>query len=264
MNIEQVRLPDDFTFSVPDLKGVADSTIVTSDALAVPGPRTATAPAAGSLNFVDNGGPVLTNVSLQVIFCGSAWQAGTTKPSAQDVLTAVQNILSGPYMSALSQYRNIGQGKVSRAIGVATDPPNPFSVDNVVSEITGLINNQALPPPSSDKQLLYCMFMPPGVSSNVNIPGSHGYFTYTDGSRVHYAWLLNNGTLQYISELFSYHLIGSCTDPEGNGIVGAPGTCSQQGWCEIETVCQQPATVNGVNVWTYWSQQNQACVAPGS
>jgi len=265
VNIEEVSLSAYLTPLAPDLQAASSSTIMTPEAFAAPTSGLATAPGAVSANFVYNGGPLLTNVDLQVIFCGSAWTQGTSQPSAQDVLTAVQNILSGPYMSALSQYKNIGQGKLlPKAVADAANPPNPFNAQNVFNEITGLIDQQAVPSPGSDKQLLYFVLMPAGVSSSTNAPGEHGYFTYKDGSRAHYVWLVNNGNLQYITAAFSYLLVGSCTDPEGNGIVGAPGTCSQQGWCEIEAVCQQGATVNGVSVWTYWSQKDQTCVAPAS
>lgn len=265
MNIEEVRISAYTTPVAPDLQIASSSTIMMPEAFTAPRAEQAVATGTGSANFVYNGGPLLTNVDVQAIFLGSTWTQGTSQPSAQDVLTAVQNILSGSYMSALSQYGNIGQGKLlPRAIADAANPPNPFSVQNLVSEISALIGQQEVPAPGSDKQLLYFAFLPAGVSSNNNAFGAHGYFIYKDGSRVHYAWLVNNGNLQFVTAAFSYLLVGSCTDPEGNGIVGAPGTCSQQGWCEIGAVCQQPAIVNGVSVWPYWSQRDRTCVAPGS
>jgi hypothetical protein len=60
--------------------------------------------------FVDNGGVILTNVNLQLIFWGSAWSRAPT-PSDTQIENAVINILNGTYMSALSQYRGIGTGR---------------------------------------------------------------------------------------------------------------------------------------------------------
>jgi len=52
---------------------------------------------------------VIRNVHVQLIFFGSAWGVSTTTPSATQVANAVQNILSGPYMSYLAQY-GVGRG----------------------------------------------------------------------------------------------------------------------------------------------------------
>ena len=72
-------------------------------------PREALGRAGGAVSFVDNGGLVLSNVHVQLIFWGLAWAQNPT-PSIGDVTNAVQKILAGPYMSALNQYRNIGPG----------------------------------------------------------------------------------------------------------------------------------------------------------
>src|SRR5579871_4010527 len=76
------------------------------------GKQVTPAPGAGAATtLVDNGGPILTNVHVQLIFWGTEW-AGSPTPSATQVTNAVSNILAGPYMSALSQYRNVGRGSL--------------------------------------------------------------------------------------------------------------------------------------------------------
>jgi hypothetical protein len=78
-------------------------------------------------------------------------------------------------MSSLNQYRGIGRGQLAGTNVVGTsNPPNPFSNNQVANFIESLIP-ATLPDPNSDNQLLYCVVMPPGVNSTqgallVNIP----------------------------------------------------------------------------------------------
>src|SRR5260221_2199432 len=58
--------------------------------------------------ITDLKGMLLTKVQVQLIFWGTNW--GQASPSTGEVTKAVQNILSGPYMLGLSQYRGIGTG----------------------------------------------------------------------------------------------------------------------------------------------------------
>jgi hypothetical protein len=67
------------------------------------------------------------------------------------------------------------------------------------------------------------------------------------------------------TQIFSHELVESCTDPEGDGILGNPGTCSfdDDSWCEIGDVCEGIfETVNGVSVQAYWSEEARKCVIP--
>jgi hypothetical protein len=50
--------------------------------------------------FIDNGGPVIEIPRLELIYWGDAWNQGPT-PSAVQIAAAVQNILTGPYMTNL-------------------------------------------------------------------------------------------------------------------------------------------------------------------
>lgn len=266
MNIQITSLDGGVTKtpSASSIKMTSGSGVVTSRALQASQDVLATTTGAGMANFVDNGGPVLTNVDLLLIFWGSAW-AGMATPSAQDVANAVVNILSGPYMSALSQYRGIGQGKLSGAgIFSSFDPPSTFGDPDVINLISQLISGGTVPAPGSDSQLFYCVFMPVGASfgTNSNVIGEHAYFTLSDGSKGHFGWVTNDGTLNSITSIFSHELVEACTDPEGTAIQGMPGTCGQGGgWCEIGDVCEGSNTVvNGVVVQTYWSQNSQGCV----
>jgi hypothetical protein len=228
---------------------------------------TAVGEAGAAAKFVDNGGLVLTNVHLELIFWGTTWST-TTAPRAGQIIDAVINILGGPYMSGLRQYRNIRKGTL-RGITLVTAaqgssparPPNPFSNGDVQTLISNLIAAGRLPSPASDGQLLYCVVMPPNTNFSGGFAGEHTYYGY-GGQNAHYAWVTNNGTLGGVTSIFSHELVESVTDPEGSAILGIPGTCSQSGWCEIADVCYFNGVVNGVTVQAYWSNSDNGCVIP--
>ena len=52
----------------------------------------------------NGGGAIGTNLPVQLIFWGSAWNQPSTTPSAGTILGSVQTILGGPWMSGLRQY----------------------------------------------------------------------------------------------------------------------------------------------------------------
>jgi hypothetical protein len=235
------------------------------------GPAAGEAPGGGAtINFTDHGGLILDHVHVHLIFWGTAWGTGAT-PSVGAVSDAVINMMSGPYMSALNQYRGAGKGTltgitiVSSGVGSSpANPPNPFSNGNVETLISNLLTAQRVPSPATDGQLLYVVITPPGVSSNqANVIGEHTFFGLA-GRNAHYAWITNNGTLANVTVIFSHELVESVTDPEGSAILGDPGTCNQGGWCEIGDVCGSTGVINGVTVQSYWSQRDKACIVPDS
>jgi hypothetical protein len=216
--------------------------------------------------FVDNGGVILTRVNLQLIFWGSAWSRSPT-PSDIQIENAVTSILSGTYMSALAQYRGIEKGRYrGKVVVTSSDPPNPFSDQDIRNLVINLINNRTVPKPSEDSQILYCVVVPVGVNNSASgFIGEHTTLTYNDaGTNTigHFAWVTNNGTLDYVTKIFSHELVESCTDPEGSAILGVTGTCSQSGWCEIGDVCNSAGRLDGVLVQSYWSQSDHACIVP--
>jgi hypothetical protein len=225
---------------------------------------------AATPNFTDNGGLVLQNVHVRLIFWGSAWGTSGNHPTISDVANAVSSILSGPYMHSLGQYRGIGNGVLNGKTPVTTpvanspaNPPNPFSENDVQDLISNLINSGSMPDPASNSQLLYYVIMPPGVNyTKRHTIGLHS-FLELGGQSVHYAWINNGGTLASVTRIFSHELVESCTDPEGSAILGTTGTCRGGGWCEIGDVCEnQVKVVDGITVQSYWSQQDGRCVVP--
>jgi hypothetical protein len=217
-------------------------------------------------NFTDHGGVIIPNVHLMLIFWGASWDATTANPTMGAVTDAVINILTGPYMNSLSQYRGIGSGPlqaavlVSEAVGSSpATPPNNFTNTDIQTLLTNLIQAGRLPDPSTNAQLLYIVMLPPGATQP-GLLGEHTYFTY-NGRNLHYGWVANGGSLDSVTWVFSHELVESVTDPEGTAITGTG--CNQGGWCEIGDVCTaNTVRVNGVLVQRYWSQFDQQCVVP--
>ncbi|MDP9169446.1 MAG: hypothetical protein M3N54_02405, partial [Acidobacteriota bacterium] len=226
---------------------------------------------AATITMVDGGGPVITTPDIYLIFWGSAW-AGTPTPTAAAFSAAVDNILRGPYMSGLLQYRGVGHGMLLGQTSVTTsNPPAVFTNANVSALIQGLLDNGTLPEPDQDARIFYVVVMQQGVQfTNSGLGGEHTFFTYSDAdnpadSRIaHFAWLVNGGTLDALTAIFCHELAEACSDPEGSAFQISPANGNN--WNEIGDSgcgCQSvTARVNGILVQKYWSQRDNACVAP--
>ncbi len=214
-------------------------------------------------NFTDQNGAVIQFVRAYLIFWGSAWTSNPPPtPTVAQVTDAVNRILSGGYLTGLSQYRGIGQGYLLGSTTVTTsNPPNSFTDAQVSTFIKGLVSANTIPNIDTDNQTLYIVFMPKGINStNVNFTGEHTYYTDGNNKRVRFAWITNNGTLSEVSIITSHEIAEAMTDPEGSAILGDAGTCSGGGWCEIGDVCEgTDGTVNGASVQSLWSQRDKAC-----
>ncbi len=232
-------------------------------------------PGVASPHFTDRNGLILASINLYLIFWGRAWASGGVPPVI-DIARAAQLTFDSPYFSGLSQYRGSKTGRLKSVVQVTdSDPPNPFTNDQIANLVHQRINKGELPEPDDDPSALYCVILPAGVpSSNAGVIGEHSYFVYLDVTdlhfppdidiaRAHYGWVSNDGTLDFVTTVLSHELAESFTDPNGDGIQGVSGVCAQSGWCEIGDVCSDTAVVNGVRVQAYWSERDQACIIPG-
>ena len=214
-------------------------------------------------NFTDHNGVLIQFVRAYLIFWGSAWTSNPSPtPTTGEVTDAMTRILSGGYLTGLSQYRGVGQGYVLGTHTVsASSPPAGFTDANVQTLLKGLISAGTIPDLDPDNQTLYIVFMPKGINfTNSGVGGEHTYYTDSKNRRVHYAWSTNNGTLANVSIITSHEIAEAMSDPEGSSILGDAGTCGGGGWCEIGDVCQATTgTVNGASVQSYWSQADKAC-----
>ena len=66
-------------------------------------------PASASTRFVDHGGRVLSAAHVYLIYWGRYWAPDrVASPTPDQITHALRTVLAGSYLSALTQYRNIG------------------------------------------------------------------------------------------------------------------------------------------------------------
>lgn len=229
--------------------------------------------APGTTTVNDGGGKKLRNAVVNLIFWGDAWNANPApNPSLSQIVGDCASIMAGPYQLRVSQY-----GATSAQMGgifISTpgnNPPVNFTTNDVANLITNAIEGGALPEPDEEtRDVLHCVFLPPGTNPPPNVGGLHTYASYSDfdfpfdidiNDRSHMAWV-GFGSRAFISSVFSHELVEALTDPEGNGIQVNP--TNPNNWNEIGDVCSTTGLVNGVTVQSYWSQVDKACVIPAN
>ena len=227
----------------------------------------------------DNGGRVLTDVEVILVFWGSFWSATPApSPSRDQYEQAIRGIVTGPYMSGLNQYRGVGQGTVVYTeIFDGTSPANGYTDADVVAMLTRrFADNAAMPQPAAGHNRFYAVIAPQGVSNSLTqFAGQHQSLTY-NGHTAYYAWVDNTGSLtghNCVTKVFSHEFVEACTNPDvdtSNNSILVQGTQSNGTAVtndEIGDTCNdQFATVdmNGItcSVQSYWSKSANACVLP--
>jgi len=239
--------------------------------------------------------PPLKTVHVQLIFWGSAW-AGTLNALATQITSSVQNILAGSYMTYLAQY-GVGRGTLlGTSFFTGSDPPNDTWFDSAGNPIGSGFNEQdfshvstfiqreldvgGLPEPYSKPPIFYCVIMPPTASfyDTKNPPNTRGvvgenWFAWwwplvpTVGhppAPIHIAWVGNDGTVDYVTNVLSHELVEVCTDPFGSlGGGGIRKVGCTDGSCQIGDPCTGTCDyVNGIKVQGYWSQVDKKCITP--
>jgi hypothetical protein len=171
---------------------------------------------AGSRNVVDNHGPVLTSAAVDLIFWGAGWNNASTYLT--NITNAVQTIMDSPYLSGLSQYRNVSNGTLLQTDLITdTSPGSTINDSQVATFVRTNINNGQLPGPSTaGGQILYMVIVQPGTTAG-SVGGAHGTTTSNAG-RFHYGWSTNPTTLSLdtVTDTFSHELTEAATDPEVN------------------------------------------------
>jgi hypothetical protein len=226
----------------------------------------------------DGGGKVLTDVEVILIFWGSFWTTNPPPtPSSDTYKTAIEGILTGPFMSGLQQYRGVGQGTlVYSEVYTGSDPSDLYTDSDVVTLIKDRLNNTSMPAPASGHNRFYAVIAPQGIrNSNTQFAGQHQSFTY-NGATGYYAWVDNTGSLtghDCTTKVFSHELVEACTNPDVdtandgilvNGKDSGGNTISDD---EIGDTCNDQfftLDMNGIqcSVQAYWSKADSICLLP--
>jgi len=220
-------------------------------------------PASASTRFVDHGGRVLSAAHVYLIYWGRYWAPDrVASPTPDQITHALRTVLAGSYLSALTQYRNIGPAVIGGShVITTTDPPSRFTDEDIEAFLNTLFDAEVLPAP--DDQAIYVVTIPPGIYTGEgdDLVGEHNYYR-RDGHRIHYAWTTDSEVLEGATQTTTHEIVETVTDPEGTAILGTPGTCDGERWCEIADICSDAAKLNGVMVAPYWSNIAGRCVIP--
>lgn len=229
-------------------------------------------------NTRDEGGRVLTNVEVILCFWGSFWSnTPSPSPSSEDYKTAIEGILTGPFMGGLRQYRGVGQGTlIYSEINDSTNPANGYTDADVVAMLKDRLDNTSMPPPVAGHNRFYAVILPTGINNSItNLVGQHQSFKYK-GITGYYAWVDNTGSLtgpNCTTKVFSHELVEACTNPDvdtSNDSILVDGTKADGTGVtndEIGDTCNSEiatADMNGVqcSVESYWSKADNICILP--
>ena len=223
----------------------------------------------------DDGGIVLAEAHVRLVFWGTAWGRAPA-PTSQQVTAGVARLLASPYLSALGEYRGAGSASLASSVAVGHDPPNPFTDRDVAALLYSELVAGRLPEPDDDPLSVFCVILPRGVeSAQLNVLGEHSFFQYydlrgldlpagVDQANVRFIWVTNDGTLDYVTAVFSHALVEACSDPVGTALRIDSDACLQGSWCELADPCHTLGRVDGVLAQSYWSARQQACVLPAA
>ena len=220
----------------------------------------------------DGGGHVLTHVEVILCFWGKFWsKTPPPSPSSSDYKTAIEGIITGPYMVSLGQYRGVGPGTMIYAeTNDSTDPANGYTDSDVVNMLKNQLQNTSMPAPIAGHNRFYAVILPTGIFNSLPYAGQHQSFTY-NGVTGYYAWVDNTGSLtagDCVTRIFSHELVEACTNPNvdtsNDGIlVNGVGVTDD----EIGDACNNQfaiVNVNGIecSVQAYWSKIDNVCILP--
>src|SRR5262249_31814628 len=174
--------------------------------------------------------------------------------------------MASGYLTGLTQYRGTGHGALrGSALITSSDPPDGFTDHQVAAFIDAQLSAGTVPGPGPGNPTVYGVVMPPCVPPEAPRWAGEHHSHPPSGEKIPYACFTNPRGLGSITAVISHDLVESATDPDGSGFLGVNRTCHGPGWCEIADICESTwASIDGITVHAYWSNQAGACIAPGN
>jgi hypothetical protein len=225
---------------------------------------------AGGPQYLAKGtGPFMSVAHIHLIFWGAEWVGAAPPVDPLAVRAAVGSICASAYMDAAYDYGNSGSiAWKTFYMQSATEPPASFPDTSVSALLTFLFSGNLVPLPDSENGIdqFYVVFMPStATSATAGRGGEHSFYSWTNPAtnattKVRFAWVLNNSSIDFVTTVFSHELVEAYTDPEGTYIQIQPSNAAS--WNEVGDICLSVGYVDGIAVQSYWSQKDQACVIP--
>lgn len=211
----------------------------------------------GVNKLVYQGGPIIKNAQVQLIFWGSEWRDAALGASADQFISDLQRLMAGPYMLGLSQYGDIAPASIRSPafFDYSSEPANPLMLSNLGDYIKSLISTGRVPDFQSNYQILY-LVVTNGVSLDQN-PAAFGYhYWHSVGNQTfHFAWVKSPDT-----GMASHEIIEACTDPEATGYL------QPENGIEVADICKDNQDAfglsDGIKGASYWSNTDGRCILP--
>lgn len=211
--------------------------------------------------FQDSTGPVLSPGHIFTIFHGGAWDTASN-PSMSDITSKITAICNGTYFTKLSQYRDIAKPTNSGTYWAENyDLNSTFSDSDMRTKLSSMIDNNDVPTPASDRNILYVCFPDQNASRNDGATSGHSAYSH-GGSNVHYVWSETGDDTNGVMQRISKQIINGISNPEPSGTVGTPGIENKSNHGGLADYCSGTGTSSGVAVAQYYSEENAACVVP--
>jgi hypothetical protein len=195
----------------------------------------------------------MQNPSVNLVFSGPYWTTAQGQQDEANMLAAVQSILSGPYLTGLTQYGSDGKANFSRSWNdTATVPLQPKigmpsasalddflqnSIDNHPTYIHDIYGHKHVAPPVNTNWQhapIYVVVSDPNSSAQNpgGWNGGGGYAYIQQGifkvANIHMIWVGTNGPnrdpiwLDGFTSSLSHELAETISDPDASGITVQP------------------------------------------
>jgi hypothetical protein len=255
------------------------------------GPETVTSsnPPAGSIDSA------LRTPTIVPVFWGQYWSTPSGQQDIGTIRTAIQSIISGPYLSGLVQYGSDGHAVLNSSSGLISSEPFTGAGNLMSSYLQNVIDTSwwTIPQPTggSDYQPIFITITDP--NSPTLLPGALGYNTvglythyadayhdvndpYNTYSQMHEVWVSTSFqggriNLDNFTNVFSHELVETISDPYLVGIhLSLPSSLPSglQGGGPAQIGDGEAAGLNygyrlgGYKVQPYWSVANNAFIVP--
>ena len=281
-NLDNKCVVPSVTYQPSDPSGTTTTAIIGSiDALASSG-------SGGSATFppglvIYNNGDFITHLKVQLVFWGSQWNT-QSNPSKNQIISATQSIISGPYFSKLRQYKGIGPATY---LGQYTDTTHTtFTEAGMLQMIYDHFRAGDIPNALVDNTILTMVMIPNGkaVDGDVASAAHNWFFEPSTSKNVPFAFVNPDSDFGVVTIGLSHEMVETATNPfysdtlEGFVVNRHCQTTAPQ-HDEICDVCdvtqpgvnctymsgtQSGGNVGGIICDKYWSNADSACVAPSS
>ena len=216
---------------------------------------------APGLTVSDNGGPVLANAQVRLIFWGTGWNTGGGPALRTQVQNAIDTLNGSPHFYSplpgadLSQYRPGVIHQPTRVASYTTTYSSPGTTFTA-ADVSQMLKHEF----GSVSDMVYYYYVIPDPNSTpigCGCTAEHTYWSqFTPPLHEYFGFSRNLATpsLDDLTVLYAHEMAESITDPDGTAIQVNPR--NPMSWNEIADggAQQYSYRVNGVLAQSYWSQ----------